>query len=1102
MSDYAINVKLRVDEHGFVTGMESAIDKTEQFSDAAQDAGRKGGTSMVALGNIAANIVAKAFDMVKSSVSGAIQRLDTLNNFKPVMESLGFSASTADASIEKLSSGIEGLPTTLSEIVANTQLLTASLGDLEKGTDTAIALNNMFLAGGQGAEAASRALTQYNQMLAKGKVDQQSWNTLMEVAPGQLNQLAQELLSADANGRDLYAALQDGTISLDEFNNAIIKLNAEGGDTFSSFADQALKATGGIGTAMKNIGSAVTKGVANIIDEFDMALKAAKMPGIAESLNKVKAVINTVFNAIAKVVGALTKTLAPAIKFLSENIQVVIVALTGFAAALAITKIVSKVSAALKIAEKALAAYKTQTVEAAAVQAGENAQLTLGQIALLLLAGRLKLAEAAQLAFNTVVKANPLGFTLTLITAVATALTFLDAKLGGPISKWKEHREELKAFNEQTQETIDSTHDLITGFEADRDAMAQADGQTNALVSQITSLNSALQSEGLTTEEAAEKKEKLLGLVEQLNSRVEDLGLAWDEEKGALNMGNNELRERVSLYQKAAKAAAYQKAMQDAYEQELELNKQIKEAQDKRVEANNKAIERFNELTAAGMNNEDALLAIQSERNEVQLYDDQLAELKGSYAELEQSVTEYADAVAGIDTEKVIADAEAVKQAAAEETQARLNTTLQVLHSLEQEKAANEEMIASGTMVYERLTETNQALVDSMKAEYEEYYNAATDMFNAISTESDRTAQTMIETLSHNVEATREMGNNMQDLRTRFEDMGLDEAILNQFESMGPSAAGEIKNLAAASDEELKQLASLYEEAGKESVDAYEKALDVPDMGGVKNLVTNVETNLGKAVADADFSELPKAIIDGVMKGLGDDAEAVSAAKQLALDLKLASAQELGIASPSKVFKEMGKYSVMGIALGITGNMSQAIAAVRTMAASIIQATRLGLSGMNAVGIYAAQGLAIGLQDGAGQIYAVAAQIAANITRTLEKATKVGSPSKVTEEIGMWIGKGLAVGMLNTMDIIESAADAMARVAIPDLNAGTMQLAAAGGLAGGGSSSYMSEYLNQPINITVISELDGKKVGEGTAVYSRAKIRQLDREAAMRRGER
>ncbi|MCF7546176.1 tape measure protein [Enterococcus faecium] len=99
------------------------------------------------------------------------------------MKALGFSAEDSQRSINKLSDGIDGLPTKLDDVVASTQQMTAITGDLDRSTDTVLALNNAFLASGASTEDASRGMQQYNQMLSTGQVDLESWKTLQETMP-------------------------------------------------------------------------------------------------------------------------------------------------------------------------------------------------------------------------------------------------------------------------------------------------------------------------------------------------------------------------------------------------------------------------------------------------------------------------------------------------------------------------------------------------------------------------------------------------------------------------------------------------------------------------------------------------------------------------------------------------------------------------------------------------------------------------------------------------------------------------------------------------------------------------------------------------------
>src|SRR5690606_6853322 len=125
-------------------------------------------------------VAKKGIDLVTRSLDGAIDRYDTLNNFPRVMQQMGFDAEASEKAIQRLSDGVQGLPTRLDEVAKTTQRIAIMTGDLDGAVETTLALNNAFLASGASQADAARGLEQYVQMLAKGKVDLQSWQTLQE----------------------------------------------------------------------------------------------------------------------------------------------------------------------------------------------------------------------------------------------------------------------------------------------------------------------------------------------------------------------------------------------------------------------------------------------------------------------------------------------------------------------------------------------------------------------------------------------------------------------------------------------------------------------------------------------------------------------------------------------------------------------------------------------------------------------------------------------------------------------------------------------------------------------------------------------------------
>lgn len=255
-----------------------------------------------AVAGLVASISSKAFTAIGNSLGSAIQRVDTMNNFPKVMKNLGYSSQEAEASIKKMSASIDGLPTSLPGLTSMVQQLAPLCGSLDEATNIGIAFNDMCLASGASTADVSRAMQQYSQILSKGKPELQDWKTLQEVMPGQLNQVAKALIGPTANSKDLYNALKDGSITMDDFNAAVLKLDQEGVDGFASFAQQAKDSTQGIGTALDNISNRVAKAVQTIINAFGAENISGAINAFSGSFGKTADAIATVIYGIKDVV--------------------------------------------------------------------------------------------------------------------------------------------------------------------------------------------------------------------------------------------------------------------------------------------------------------------------------------------------------------------------------------------------------------------------------------------------------------------------------------------------------------------------------------------------------------------------------------------------------------------------------------------------------------------------------------------------------------------------------------------------------------------------------------------------------------------------------
>ena len=364
-------------------------------------------------------IAGKAWDVVKDSMSGAINRFDTLNKYPVVMKALNYSTKDVAKSTAILSKGIDGLPTSLQDVTSVAQQLAPLTGSATKASKSAIALNNAFLASGASVADTSRGLQQYTQMLSTGKVDLMSYRTLMETMPIALRKVANSFgFTGKSAEQDLYKALQSGQITVDQLNDRFIKLN--GG--VNGFAQLAKKNSEGIGTSFANLKNAVVKNLANMLSAIDNGFKQAGFGSIAQVLDNMKSSINSTFQVIGPVVTNATvvilnfaKVIGGALKsaFSNDIFRTAVVGILGF---------VGAVMAAHKVIS-IFTTLRSAIVGLSVIAKAGNLAMAFSE-AMSTLAKTSKIAGGAMKAFSAVASLGPWGIIAVAIAAVVAALTY------------------------------------------------------------------------------------------------------------------------------------------------------------------------------------------------------------------------------------------------------------------------------------------------------------------------------------------------------------------------------------------------------------------------------------------------------------------------------------------------------------------------------------------------------------------------------------------------------------------------------------------------------------------------------------------------------
>ena len=341
-------------------------------------------------------LISATFNILNSSIDGAISRLDTLNNYPKVMSNLGVSATKAQKSINKMSDKLSGLPTTLDAGALAVQRFTSANGDVEKSTDYFLALNNAILAGGASTEIQASALEQLSQSYAKGKPDMMEWRSLMTAMPAQLKQVATAMgyVSTDQLGEDL----RKGKVSMDDFMDKLVELNEKGTGEFQSFEEQARNSTGGIATSITVAKTQVTKGVTDIISSIEQFLKDEGLGGIGNIISEIGKKSKEVLDMVA---GKMPQLL----NWIKEHIDSLNV-LAG-----AITSVVV-----------AYTAYKSTLIAISAIQMIQKIAGTAS--AFIALIPSIRSVKDAMTLLNMTFSMNPIGLVVAAIAGLIAAFIY------------------------------------------------------------------------------------------------------------------------------------------------------------------------------------------------------------------------------------------------------------------------------------------------------------------------------------------------------------------------------------------------------------------------------------------------------------------------------------------------------------------------------------------------------------------------------------------------------------------------------------------------------------------------------------------------------
>lgn len=989
MADGKVTIVVDVDGNK-VKVLNDELDKTAQKGDRGSDSLKK-----FAIGGAAFKLASKAVDLLTDSLGGAIQRFDTLESYPRVMQAMGHSTEDVTRSTKKLAAGIEGLPTTLNEVVGTAQRLTSITGDINKSTDLTLALNNAFLASGSSSADASRGLQQFSQMLSAGKVDMQSWKTLQETMPYALQKTAESFGFAGQSAQhDFYSALKEGRITFNQFSSKLVELNGGVG----GFAELAKTNSKGIQTSFGNLKNAVVKGVANTIKALDDLTKAATGKTIAENFDALKVIINAAFGVIVNVIKASTPVFQTLFSILGTGASVISFltpAIIGLVAALVTMRAINQ---AVKTTKDLISAWKTfKTTATGAIQIinlmtaaqatcgsvtkaqlvanlANNGALTASNLLYGVLTGSISLQTAATIAATAATTAFKAALTA-LTGPIGLVVAGIGLVVGVCVTLWQwltAESEETKRLKSEQEELVKSTDQLTDSVKQSakerQKNLESVKGNTESyqkLADEIVQLSQK------TNKTAADKK-NLKKKIDALNASVSGLNLAYDKNSDSLSHNSDQIKARISAMEAESTWETSQKNLLDIEQKRAEIGEQLKKIAEQRKKWN-----------------EESNVSDSVRKERLQELNDKETELKNTQTELQ---TEY---------EKT----SQVQQAASEAMASAA------------ENGSNRQVVA-----YENMSKSQQKAIDDMRTKYNELLETTTNMFEQIKYKSAISVDEMIANLQKNQEAVNNWATNLNTLAER----GVNEGILAKLQAMGPQGGLYVQELVNASDEKLATLNEVFTQGGESAMNGLTAGMDTGALGitdKIKGIVQSQVSSLQEEIAAADFSSLGQEIPNGVSQGIEQGAStAGESSKNMANDIKESFTSEMDINSPSRVFNEYGGFITTGLAEGVDKGTNQPVSSVTNLANQIKKPFDSLQSDFTYIGEMAMSGLNAGLWSGSGSVMATANSIAERVKATIKSALDIHSPSRaMRDEVGRFIPQGIAVGIEADAGVVEKS---------------------------------------------------------------------------------
>lgn len=220
-------------------------------------------------------------------------------------------------------------------------------------------------------------------------------------------------------------------------------------------------------TAARDIVYALVDGLVSLLprevqkpvkETVSILKKSFENGGLKEAISTVGTILKNLGKTVTSIAKVVLPPLAKALDLVGKNAKILIPLAAGVAAAFKAYSIVKQATSYMTALNAAIVKSKIAQGEEAVAAAVSTGALTLKQVAVGTLTGKIGLATTAQWLWNTAMSANPIGLVVTAIAGAAGLIAAL-ALLRDNLDQSKSAAERLKDANEDLSEAFSGIYD-------------------------------------------------------------------------------------------------------------------------------------------------------------------------------------------------------------------------------------------------------------------------------------------------------------------------------------------------------------------------------------------------------------------------------------------------------------------------------------------------------------------------------------------------------------------------------------------------------------------------------------------------------------------